>query len=113
MAREKSALTEPMVSVLGHMVNGLTSIVITEDIVRKLCRNAGIAAVGQGELSSWLKKLRPELDSPQAKLQVLSQIVPEGLLAALLLVAQEFATAQVTGSSPSSTTRHSLKLTPK
>jgi hypothetical protein len=94
MAREKSMLTEPIVSILGKILYALTSTVITEDHVRAVCRHVGIAAVGQGDLSSWLRKLRPEIDSPQAKLEVLSEILPEGLLAALLLVAQEFATAQ-------------------
>lgn len=96
MAREKSPLSPDIVFTLGRILNALTSTTITEDIVRTVCRDAGIAALGQGELSACLKEFRSTIPTPKDKLLVLADIVPEGFLMSLVLAAQEFVHNQVT-----------------
>lgn len=96
MSREKSKLTQDTVSMLGKIVNAITSENVTEDLIRTSCRMAGIAAPGQGDLSVYLKEFRRTVPAPKDKLAVLADILPEGFLLALLLIAQEFIQAQVT-----------------
>jgi hypothetical protein len=91
MSREKSPLTPQMIFILGKILFALTGTIINEDIIRTVCRNTGITAIGQGELSSSLKEFRSALGTePQEKLHVLAEILPEGFLLSLLSVAQEF-----------------------
>lgn len=96
MAREKSPLSPDIIFTLGKILNALTSTTITEDIVRTVCSTAGIAALGQGELSACLREFRGKIPTPKDKLLVLADILPEGLLMGLLFVAQEWVNTQVT-----------------
>lgn len=96
MAREKSPLSPDIVYTLGKILYALTSTTITEDIVRTVCRQAGIAALGQAELSASLREFRSTIPTPKDKLLVLADIVPEGFLLSLVFAAQEFVHNQVT-----------------
>lgn len=96
MAREKSPLSPDIIFTLGKILNALTSTTITEDIVRTVCSHAGIAALGQAELSACLREFRSTIPSPKDRLLVLADILPEGLLMGLLFVAQEWVNTQVT-----------------
>lgn len=97
MAREKSPLTREIIFSVGRILSALTSKSIAEDDIRTACRTAGIAALGQGELTSCLKEFRESIPTtPKEKLSVLADIIPEGVLMSLLLVAQESVNAQMT-----------------
>ncbi|UFS72643.1 hypothetical protein LPW11_10705 [Geomonas sp. RF6] len=97
MAREKSRLTRDSLYFLGKILDALTSMPLTAEIVRTVCTAAGIAAVGQAELSVWLRDYHSSETprSPKDTMQTLLDMLPEEVLIALILLSQEFFKIQV------------------
>lgn len=91
MSQTKGQLTTEMLHFLAAIVFSLLGRNITELDVRTICKEAGITAVGQTELSPALREVRDSLDcNPKDRLVLLMEALPEKLQLALLMIAQSF-----------------------
>ena len=91
MATPKGQLTRPVIGFLATIVSALVGRSLTEFDVRTVCREAGITAVGQAELSPVLREIRDSIDcSPAARITTLLAAAPEQVHLALLVILQTF-----------------------
>lgn len=91
MAPPKGQLTRPVIEFLATIVSALVGRPLTEFDVRTVCREAGITAVGQAELSPVLRELRDRSDnSPAARIATLVAAAPEQVQLVLLAILQTF-----------------------
>lgn len=96
MAMAKSTLTKEMIHIFNLLYLAVTGKLLTDTDIRSACQAIGIAAVGQAELTKWLKELRDGgNDTPLTRLNILAGALPENMVLALVAIAQEFVSARI------------------
>lgn len=96
MAMAKSTLTKEMIHIFYLLYLAVTGKLLTDTDIRSACQAIGIAAVGQAELTKWLKELRDGVnDTPLTRLNILSGALPENMVLALVAIAQEFVNSRI------------------
>ena len=94
--KEKSPVTKPILKCLADMTNAMVEQNLTECLVRDVCRLAGVAAIGQSELSPTLKEFRESFDgTPKERLTLLADIIPEPVLIAQVMLAQTYVSERI------------------
>ncbi len=96
MAMAKSTLTKEMIHIFNLLYLAVTGKLLTDTDIRSACQAIGIAAVGQAELTKWLKELRDGVnDTPLTRLNILAGALPENMVLALVAIAQEHVNSRI------------------
>jgi len=95
MARQKSSLSKALIMVLARIIHAYSGKNLQDIDVREACETAGVAAVGQTELTGWLKDARETIPgNPADVLATVAKTLPESVTLALLAIGQTYNTAR-------------------